>query len=301
MAKKTPPIDPAESLNRKILADRQKRIIAQERAEQAQSIDLGLKIESGTPESAAEFLRDEWDKKAYGEPPKTTTRVVYGPDPIVDRCPEFHDRLEKYGKEAVAEAFHDLVMKKGELAAPDAIMRKGLRASIAKFGKEPTAKAFYDRIMQIPERVVEIELDDVIDPMIVNPMRDLVARYAPPGMSVKFLSDRCMDVIGKRGYEIVKDERGDPVRMGGMFMGIIPEYIARRREEHFVEESDSQLAEMQDAYMERAEREIHAEGGAAKSGASVLRTGERLTADPRINDEYDGDVRATGFKLDRAA
>jgi hypothetical protein len=296
VAKKLPVTDPAEALNQRVLKQRQQRIIAKEVEE---SIDLGLKIPEKKFDSAAELLRDQFDKQSFGDAPKTTTRVVYGPDPIVTNCPEFHERLERYGLEAVADAFMELILKKKELAAPDPIMRKGLRASIAKFGVDATAKAFRDRILRIPQRTVEIELDDVIDPLIINPMRNVVAKYGPlhPGMSFKFLSDRCNDVLGLRGYEVVKDERGDPVKIGTLIMGMIPEYIAQRRMEHFAEEGRAQVRDMEEAYYDKAQREIAGEGGAMRSGASLLRPGERVTASMAVNDEYDGASRETGLRF----
>jgi hypothetical protein len=287
--------DPAEAANKKVMAMREERIV---RKEAAATLDLGLDLKEHPAESAAELLRDEFDKKAFGDAPKTTTRTIYGPDPIVANCPEFHERLERFGLEAVAAAFADLIMQKGEFAAPDAVMSRGIRQSIAKFGKEATAKAFRDRIMQIPSRVVEIELDGELDPLLTNPMREAVAKYGSPGMSNKFLSERCMAVLGKRGYEIVKDERGDPVKIGTLIMGEIPRDWAERRLRHFAEESSSLIAEQEDAYYEAAAREIRSEGGKA-AGVTALAPGDMLVANPGTNDLYTGEARETGIKLTR--
>lgn len=291
---KLPISDPAEIANRRILAARQERII---QAEVEATIDLGLDLKEAPAESAADVLRDEWDKKAFGEV-KTTTRVVYGPDPVVSNCPEFHERLEKWGLEATAQAFHDLIIERGELSAPDPVMRKGLRQSIAKFGKEATAKAFQDRILRIPSRTVEVELDTALDPLLMNPMRAAVERYGSPGMAVKFLSSRCMDVLGMRGYEIVKDERGDPVKIGTLFMGQIPQEWADRRLLHWANESREALAQQEDSFYEAAQREIRSEGGRGLS-ASVLKPGEGMRADPMLNDDYTGDTRVTGIQTGR--
>lgn len=288
-----PAADPAQVNNERILAQREERIIQQELAE---DIDLGLNLKEAEPENAAEFLADEWDKKTFGAPAKTTTRVIYGPDPLVNNCPEFHDRLERYGQEEVASAFQEIIFKKGELGLPDPIMRKGVRRSIAKFGLEATAQAFYDRIMRIPARTVEIELDGAIDPLLSNPMRELVARYGQPGMAVKFLSDRCMDVLGKRGYEIVKDEHGDPVKCGTLYMGLIPEAWAERRRQHWAAESQGQIADQESTFYENAAKMIRDEG---VQGATPLRRGESVHADPALNDLYEGDSRATGIHVGR--
>jgi hypothetical protein len=284
--------DPAIAHNERILAARQERIIQKEVAE---TMDLGLGLKAKPPESAAELLEDEFDKKAFGARVKTTTRIVYGPDPIVQNCPEFHERLERYGQENVADAFRELIMTKGEMACPDSIMRKAVRNSIAQFGKEATATAFRDRIMRIPSRTVEIELDDALDPLLVNPMRAAVERYiTDPGMAPKFLSAACIDVLGLRGYTIVKDERGDAVKVGTLILAQIPKEWAERRRLHFAKESMDAVAEQEEAFMESAEREIRSEGGRG-IGASPLRPGESVTADPALNDLYTGGSRSTGI------
>jgi len=291
---KLPLSDPAEVANQRILAARQERIIQKEVED---SIDLGLDLKEAPAETAGELLRDEWDKKAFGDL-RTTTRVVYGPDPVVSNCPQFHERLEKYGLDATAQGFYDLIMQRGELAAPDPIMRKGLRSSIAKFGKEATAKAFQERILRIPQRTIEIDLDTELDPLLMNPMRAAVERYGRPGFSVKFLSIRCNDVLGLRGYEITKDENGDVVKIGTLVMGQIPTAMAERRRLHWANESREQLAEQENSFYDSAEREIRSEGGRGL-GASLLKRGEGTTADPALNDDYTGDTRATGISIGR--
>src|ERR1051325_6551754 len=292
-----PIADPAELANQRILAAREGRLIQKEKEE---SIDLGLNLkepETAAPQNVAELIRDEFDKKSFGDAPKTTTRIVYGPDPIVDKCPEFHERLERFGLHGVAEAFETLVLKKGELAATDPLMRKALRNSINRFGREATARAFRDRILSIPSREVEIELDGALDPLIVNPMREAVARYGRPGMAVKFLSDRCMDVLGKRGYEIVKGANGDPVRIGTLNMGLIPQDWAERRRRHFAEESQSAVKEQEEAYYETVAREVRDAGGKGV-GIAPLEPGDMVHLDPALNDVYTGAGRKVGISYE---
>jgi hypothetical protein len=287
--------DPAVIANQRILLARQERII---KNEVDSTLDLGLDLKEETKAgSAVEFLADEWDRKAFGDEVKTTTRVVYGPDPIVNNCPEFHDRLERYGLEGVAEAFYDLIMAKEEMACPDAIMRKGVRASIKKFGKEATAAAFRDRILRIPSRTVEVETDTELDPLLSNPMREVAGKYGRPGMAIKFLSDRCMQTLGMRGYVIVKDERGDPVRVGTLYMGEIPQDWADRRRQHWADQSVDAVREQEEAYYEQAAKMIRDEGPKG-AGASILKRGDSVKGDPAINDVYSGETRSTGISLD---
>jgi hypothetical protein len=296
MAKKNPfDKDPSVIANERILKMREDRAFEKEEKE---ALDLELGLKETPAATAAEFLDDEWDKKQFGFKPKTTTRTVYGPDPIVNNCPEFHVRLERHGLEAVAGAFEELIMQKGEFAAPDAVMSRGIKASIAKFGKEATARAFRERIMRIPVRTIEIEVDTAIDPLLSNPMREAVARYGRPGMAVKFLSDRCNQVLGMRGYEVVKDERGDPVRIGTLIMAEIPLDWAERRLQHYADEATSALREQEAAYYESAARQIASEGGKG-AGASAIRPGDSIRADPSLNTDYTGEDRETGIRFSR--
>jgi len=298
MAKRQTIPDPAAAMNKRVLAQREERIKAKQLEDAPVDLGLNLMEESAEAPDAASLLRDEWDKKTFGNAPKTTTRVIYGPDPIVNNCPEFHERLERHGLEAVAEAFKEHILKSGEFAATDPIMRKGLRLSIAKFGKEATANAFFDRVMSIPYRTVEVEIDEELDPMLVNPMREAVARYGRPGMSVKFLSDRCMSVLGRRGYEIIKDERGDPVRIGTLFMGEIPEYMAQRRIQHFADLSQSEVNEQEEAFMEQAERTIR---DSKTSGVAPLQPGDMIERSSQINDKWLDDQRQNGVRIGRGS
>jgi hypothetical protein len=288
-----PETDPAQVQNEKILQMREDRAVAKEVKE---SLDLGLGLQETPAATAAEFLDDEWDKKAFGEKVKTTTRVIYGPDPIVNNCPEFHMRLERHGLEAIAAAFEELIMQKGEFAAPDPIMSKGIRSSIAKFGKEATARAFRDRVMRIPVRTVEVETDTAMDPLLSNPMREAATRYGRPGMAVKFLSDRCNQVLGMRGYEVVKDPRGDVVKVGNLIMAEIPQDWADRRLRHYADESVADLKEQEAIYYENAARQIASEGGRA-AGASPMRPGDSIRADPMLNTDYTGEERESGINF----
>lgn len=292
--RKPPVVDPAQVANQRILAMREKRIQDEQLKDE---LDLGLNLKEDTSpaENAADLIRDEFDKKAFGAP-KFTTRVIYGPDPIVNNCPAFHERLEQFGLEAVAEAFRELILAKGDQAATDEIMRKGIRKSIERFGREATAVAFRDRIMQIPARTVEIEVDTELDPLLSNPMREAVARYGRPGMAVKFLSDRCCDVLGMRGYQIVRKPNGDPVKIGTLMMGEIPQDMADRRRLHWARESEDAMAQQAEAFSEAAEKAIR---DAKTSGVSALQAGELIRRSSDVNDEWLNDARANGVHIGR--
>jgi hypothetical protein len=302
--KKKPPFDPAEAANKRILAERQARL-DQAAAEKTLATDLGLDLKPPEPvaDNPADFLREEWDKKTFGDSIPTYTRVVYGPDPLLISCPEMKMQIEKVGLENYAAATAEAILLKEERAVRDPIMQKGLRAAIARFGKERVADAFSKRILKIPQRTVEVEADRSDAMIFAQPMEEAVQRYGQPGMAAKFLSERCIGVLGMRGYELVKDEHGDVVKVGTLLMGQIPERMANARREHWARQSDDAVREAVEAFEDNAARAIR-DGKAG--GISVLREGEGVTSsaagdfdDPELTASYLGRTRETGFRVER--
>jgi len=297
-----PAADPAAAMNAQILRDRQVREDARVRRQEARNTvpDLGLNIQPQESEAdnATEFLRDEFDKRNFGEVLPTTRRVVYGPDPLITNCPELNQRLQKMGREDYAAATAEAIRTKGEMALADPILRRGLKAAIARFGKEAVAQAFSDRILKIPVREYEVEVDRDIDEMLGKPLDEAVQRYCPPGMSPKFLSARCIEVLGHRGYKLVMDDRGDPVKVGTLFMGIIPTETAERRRLHWAEESERAVQEQEDEYREKQISMLAqaANLGVSLGGTRPLQRDEMLTAEASANDERAlGETRANGI------
>lgn len=285
--------DPATAANQRVLADREARIVAN----QPEPLDLGLGLKEKPAESATEFF-DEWDKRAFGAPSATITKIIYGPDALLDGNPHVKEQLEKYGRADYAEAAAEALRRKGPLAFKDPLMQRSIRNAISQFGKEKVAAAFRDRILRIPERTVEIDASDVLDPMIMggNVLRDTVERYARPGMAYKFLSARCMDILGMRGYTIVKDERGDPVKAGTLFLGEIREEIAEARRQRFAAESEAEVRESEEAYRDAIARAVP---DARRQGVSALDEGETVTAGASESEDLLGDTRSCGFRVER--
>ena len=73
-----------------------------------------------------------------------------------------------------------------------------------------------------------------------DPMRELVEQHIEPGMRPKFLSEAVIKKHGgtTRGFEVVKDEHGDPVRLGTLILGQMPEEKAEARN-HFFRQKDA--------------------------------------------------------------
>jgi hypothetical protein len=298
MSTKRKPLDPAEVANKRILAERQARIDAEKDAQALES-DLGLNIKPQQPEAdnPAEFLRDEFDRKTFGEAFPTYTRIVYGPHPILTNFPDIKDRIEQMGLERFAQLTAETILLKGEKAVPNPVMQKTLRNAIAKFGAQAVANAFRERMMEIPVHEIEVEADRSDAMIFAQPMEEAVKMYGTPGMRPKFLSERCIGVLGMRGYQIVKNKQGDPVKVGTLLMGEIPVRVAEARQRHFAQESENAVAEAEEAFENASERAMRDAGGAP--GVSVLRDRDNVTASASENESLVGRSRETGFKVER--
>jgi hypothetical protein len=298
--RKAPVIDPAQIANKRILKDREERIQA-EKDKETLATNLGLNIQPEKKESddPVEFLRDEFDRKTFGEAFPTYTRLVYGPSELLTNFPDVRERIEEMGLERYAELTAETIRLKGEKAVPNPMMQRGLRAAIRKFGIDRVAETFRAHIMAIPVQTVEVEADRSDAMIFAQPMEEAVQRYGSPGMRAKFLSDRCIGVLGLRGYQIVKDEHGDPVKVGTLIMGEIPIRMAEARQRHFAKESEDAVLEAQEEFEDAAERAIYADG-AKGAGFSVLGARDRMTPNASENEDLIGKTRDTGFRVEKS-
>jgi hypothetical protein len=203
MSTRNKPLDPVTAINQEILKDRYERILANAR----EIPDLGLDLKEEPAGSADDFFRDEFDRKAFGEVRAMYSKTVYGPDPLIDSFPQRLAVIERMGLHDYAEQMRREILTRGALAMPDPTLRAALAGAIDRFGAEKVSDAFAQRIMRIPSRVVQYEADDEVDVEVSGSrvMADIINRYSRPGMSYKFLSERIMQTLTQRGYEIVKD------------------------------------------------------------------------------------------------
>lgn len=294
-----PAPDPAQMANEQVLARRDE--IIESKMRPVPDLDLGLK--ENEPATAADMLTDEWDKKAFGDAPKTITRWVYGPHRLLD-FPGMKEAIEKYGREDLAERYRLAIVQKGAAAQTDPVMRQALHRSISRFGVEKVAEAMAQKILEIPARQVDYELDtgEFGDPELMgsNALKDCVAKYGHPGMSVRFMSDRCIGVLGMRGYEVVKMPNGDPVKAGTLIMTEIPKAIAERRAARYAQESRDQVAAQQENYMQTQERLVRAAGPAA-AGWRPLDPLEVVRGNASESEQLLGEALEMGVKVEHEA
>lgn len=291
---KSKPIDPIQQNNERLLAERLERI----EAAKPKPLDLGLGLAPKAPDNAVEFLADEWDRKAFGDKIATIRRVIWGPDPLVDECPELREALDQYGLEDYAASTAEAILRNGSKAVPNPMMQRSLQGAIGRFGKEAVAEAFRARILRIPFRVVEIDASDTpdMDVMGSSVLTECIQQHSRSGMAYRFFSQGCLDRYGWRGYTPVKHANGDIARAGTLLLGEITQVRLDARRERLAAAADDALdgiAETQRAGQESELRRLGREGYRT-DGLAPLQVGEQLTYPGVEGSGYSG---ASGVQL----
>jgi hypothetical protein len=160
----------------------------------------------------------------------------------------------------------------------------------------PKVEVLRDTTARAPEvgedfdRQLEAWEDPEFDPLgITDPMQALKSTYGRPGMALKLLSDSVCNHLGKRNYRIVKDENGDPVRMGKMVLGEIPEKFAAIRRKKPILEAAEQLGQIEATQMDIVAK-LGSESG---MGLSAVRDGDT------VNNHGDGRTYDMGLVVNR--
>jgi hypothetical protein len=129
------------------------------------------------------------------------------------------------------------------------------------------------------------------DPLgLSDPLLALKRKYQRPGFALKLLSDGCCSHLGRRGYQTVVDERGDPVTSGKMVLGEIPEALAARRRAAPIREAKEQLGSITDAQREAVEK---MKSDAKGMGLTFVGAGET------VKNVGDGQTYDMGLTVDR--
>jgi len=106
---------------------------------------------------------------------------------------------------------------------------------------------------------------------VPDPLTEAVAAHCPPGYRAKFLSDAVVKNRGKRGWEYHLVD-GQPVKVGGMAMAIMPEGRAVARNKHFQAAGAQALKQTQEQHDQELER-FQRDQGAPRP--RTARAGER--------------------------
>lgn len=101
-----------------------------------------------------------------------------------------------------------------------------------------------------------------------DPMKELADRHVQPGFSPKFLSPARIARDGMRGFEAVRDERGDPVKLGNLVLGQMPVEVRDRRNLHYQKKHERLVESMNQQIQQEQERFERDELNIRPSGAS---------------------------------
>jgi hypothetical protein len=87
-----------------------------------------------------------------------------------------------------------------------------------------------------------------------DPMREIADAHVGPGMSPKFLSPARVARSGTRGFEIVNDKHGDPVKLGEMVLAQMPVERVKARNRTFQRKGQARVQEIRERFEEGQQR-----------------------------------------------
>lgn len=109
-------------------------------------------------------------------------------------------------------------------------------------GKEPWEKGFDQK---------GDELAAGFEPWAAkNPMQDCIDEHTPEGHVGRMLSETSMRKLGPRNWQVAKDENGDKITVGNMFLGTMPKERAQARKIHFEQEGVARLRQVKERFQE---------------------------------------------------
>jgi hypothetical protein len=117
-------------------------------------------------------------------------------------------------------------------------------------------------------------------------MRELADRHVGPGMSPKFLSPSKCTREGTRGFEVVRDERGEPVKLGNMILGQMPVEMKEQRSRHYRELGADAQKQNQQQFQEQQAKVLRDAGVRSNSVLSRPSDGDVGFQSVRGNTEY---------------
>lgn len=79
-------------------------------------------------------------------------------------------------------------------------------------------------------------------------------RYVKPGFVARFLSPNVMRLKGQRGYEIVKDEKGNDVKIDSMVLAQMPIETAQRKRSYLNDKSKEQMVRTQEQVLAQSDQ-----------------------------------------------
>ena len=99
-----------------------------------------------------------------------------------------------------------------------------------------------------------------------DPLREVADAHVGPGMRAKFLSPGVVDRRGTRGFEIVRDANGDPIKVGAMILAQMPEKRAIARDRYFQDQGAAKLRAAKEEHQEQI-NQLERDAGVRRPGA----------------------------------
>jgi len=157
-----------------------------------------------------------------------------------------------------------------------AIPHRYTDAGVAEHANRPNVDKTGPRVQVIADefdKKIQQRMDAMEPWQAPDPMQELADAHVEPGFRARFLSDRVVQRSGTRGWEVVKNEKGDPVRLANMVLAKMPEQKAEQRNAYYREQAREQARDAVEHYQEEQERLIR-DGKAA--GMAVLKSHEMV-------------------------
>jgi hypothetical protein len=108
-----------------------------------------------------------------------------------------------------------------------------------------------------------------------RPFEEAVDRVREPGYTYRMLSPTVIDKKGMRGWEPAETRKGERPTVSRMIIGRMPIERAEKRNQHYRDEANEELAATAARYATDQEKSIRDSG---REGVSVLHTGDELHA-----------------------
>jgi len=88
-----------------------------------------------------------------------------------------------------------------------------------------------------------------------DPMWALAEQYVGPGMHPRFLSEARLGKEGNytRGFQVVRKENGDPVKLGTLVLAEMPEEVAERGRRHYEDKGNAAVKQVYAQAREQSE------------------------------------------------
>ncbi len=116
---------------------------------------------------------------------------------------------------------------------------------------ESAARVTQDQYSKTLEHRRDAVKDQGMEPwQAPDPLKEVADAHTPEGMKAKFLSPARVAKDGTRGYEVVKDGRGDPVRVRDMVLGVMPESKVEQRNAFYRSKANQAISEIQKRHRE---------------------------------------------------